>query len=95
MVTQIAIGDIVPENAYEALYFFYVMIFSTIVYTYLINLVVEIVLWSRRRIKVFFEKLISINEYMARRQVPGALQSRVRAFIEHLWHLDRGRNPVL
>ena len=63
-ISTISYGDIAPLNPIETNYSIIMFCFGFIVYGYVVNQIVKIILWAREREDEFRTEMIIIDTYM-------------------------------
>ncbi len=63
-IATISYGDIAPNNPYETIYALFFFCFGFIVYGYVVNNIIKIILWARRISDNFKHELIIFTTYM-------------------------------
>ena len=80
-MSTVGYGDISAQNAYEAMFAVFTMLFASIIFAYSLNtigLIINEVSKTKRQVD---ENLAIINIYMQRKGLPPSLQYRVRKFL--------------
>jgi hypothetical protein len=94
-ITTISYGDIAPNNPVETEYAIYCMCFGFIVYGYVVNNIIKVILWSKTLKDQYRAEIIIMDKYMRTLKVKLSVQEEMRDYIEYL-HLDEmNRNYAL
>jgi hypothetical protein len=82
-IATISYGDIAPNNPSETVYALFCMCFGFIVYGYVVNNIIKILLWARRTNDNFKHELILYTTFMDNLKINKPEQYELREYLEH------------
>ena len=75
-VTTISYGDIAPNNPIEVVYVLVCFVVAFVIYSYVLNQIVQTVLWAKEVRENYRNELVIINTFMRRKDVSQELQQK-------------------
>lgn len=84
-ITTISYGDIAPNNPIETNYAIVCFCFGFMVYGYVVNQIVKIILWAREHEDEFRAELILMDTYMQKMNISRDLRKDVHDYL-HFVH---------
>lgn len=85
MMTTVGYGDVIPTTTGTRLYVTSMMIVSCGVFAYTLGSIGSLVAKQNAEANAYREKVVNLNQYMRKNNLPGELQFRVRRFLEYIW----------
>jgi len=85
MMTTVGYGDVIPTTTGTRLYVTCMMIVSCGVFAYTLGSIGSLVAKQNAEANAYREKVVNLNQYMRKNNLPGELQFRVRRFLEYIW----------
>lgn len=80
-MATISYGDIAPNNPQETIYALFFFCFGFVVYGYVVNNIIKIILWSRRVSDNFKHELIMYTTYMNNLKINMNTQYEIRDYL--------------
>lgn len=68
-MTTIAYGDITPLNPLETFYVIFMLIISCIMFAYILNNIIEILLEAKASMSNFERELVTMNQFMSEKLI--------------------------
>jgi hyperpolarization activated cyclic nucleotide-gated potassium channel 2 len=84
-MTTVGYGDILPNSTSSRMYVTFTMILSCGIFAYTLGSIGSLVAKQNAEATVYREKVVNLNQYMRKNNLPGELQFRVRRFLEYIW----------
>jgi hypothetical protein len=89
-MTTVGYGDITPSTPLETAFTMVAMVVGVSIYAYIVGNMATLVANLDRSAQLFRERMDSINDYMRFREIPPALQFRVRCYYDYVWARNKG-----
>lgn len=91
-MTTISYGDIAGYNPIEVVYMLFCFILAFVIYGYVLNNIVRVILWATEVQDNFRNDLIIIDTFMRRKEISQELQRKIREYIEFLYTEESQRD---
>jgi hypothetical protein len=91
-MTTISYGDIAGNNPIEVIYMLFCFILAFVIYGYVLNHIVRVILWAKEVAENFRSELIVIDTFMRRKEINQALQIKIREYLEFLYSEESQRD---
>lgn len=95
VITNIEYGDISPNNPYETAYAIAIFCVGFALYAYVVNSIINIILWSRYKSDLYKHESMIIDSHMEEININKELREDVRNYLFFLHKKDQGRNREL
>ena len=83
-ITTISYGDIAPLNPIETNYSMICFCFGFMVYGYVVNQIVKIILWAREHQDEFQNEMVLLDTYMDKMKIPAHLKKDIHTYLNFL-----------
>jgi hypothetical protein len=90
-IATISYGDIAPNNPIEVTYAVFCFCFGFVVYGYVVNSIIKIILWARRINNEFKSELILYTTFMDNLKINMNVQYDMRDYLEHHYLEEKQR----
>jgi len=91
-MTTVGYGDITPARSAEYVLSAVIMLMGASLYAFIIGSVASLLSSIQAAKNSHWERIDSVTEFLRQRQVPAAIDAKVRNYYEYVWEHDRGMN---
>ena len=84
-MTTVGYGDVTPTTTNTRIFVTLVMILSCGIFAYTLGSIGSLIAKQNAEATAYREKVITLNQYMRKNNLPSELQFRVRRFLEYIW----------
>jgi len=84
-MTTVGYGDVVPQNVNEVIVAIICMIISCCAFGYLLGNMAHLIASVDSTQTMYKEKMEFVREYMTYQNLPGEIQTRIKAYYSHCW----------
>ena len=96
-MTTVGYGDITPARNIEYVLSAVIMLMGASLYAFIIGSIASLLSSIQAAKNSHWERIDSVTEFLRQRQVPAAIDAKVRNYYEYVWEHDRGmdKNTML
>lgn len=91
-MNTVGYGDFVPQNEIERVFCIFFIYVACGIFAYTLNIVGQIIQQISKNKSLFLHNMMTINEYMNKRNINFDLRTKIRKYLEYVWMEEQSQN---